>query len=110
MASHDPLKHEGEVRTTFTCTECRKGIVALIDYSINGNHVVECPHCGHQHGRVVADGRITDDRWTSFNGTDATIDVTRARRVWKHSDDALQMETSSAAQFIRQRWLEKNYR
>jgi len=35
---------------------------------INGNHEIECPHCGHIHYRVVEDGRVTDDRYRSSMG------------------------------------------
>jgi len=49
----DHLTFKGEQRTVFQCTECNKGIVALLDYDIDGNHVIECPHCGHEHCRVI---------------------------------------------------------
>jgi len=39
-----------------------------MDMSLNGNHVLKCPNCGHEHCRVVVDGQITDDRWDSRNG------------------------------------------
>lgn len=103
----DHLTHAGEVKTIFNCTECRKSIVALLDYSIAGNHIVECPHCGHEHCRVIENGRITEDRWSSRFGTDKTRDAIKPRRVWKHN--VLQAQTTSASEFIRQRWLEKYY-
>jgi hypothetical protein len=42
-------------------------IYADIDISINGNHIIICP-CGHEHCRVVRNGRITSSRWSSRNG------------------------------------------
>ena len=41
----------------------------LIDLSLNGNHVLKCPNCGHEHCHVVKDGVITEDRWDSRNET-----------------------------------------
>lgn len=98
----DPsLKHTGRVRTDLYCTECNKGFIAELDYDIDGNHVVECPHCGHEHCRVITGGRVTGDRWSS-RAQRVDVDI---RRVWKH--DVLQMQTATASAFIRQLWLEK---
>jgi DNA-directed RNA polymerase subunit RPC12/RpoP len=106
--STDHLTFKGEQRTVFDCTNCSKAIIALLDYSITGNHVVECPHCGHEHCRVITDGKITGDRWDTRHGDDKTRDAKRPRRIWKHN--VLQAEASSASEFIRQRWMERYYR
>lgn len=103
--SRDQLTHSGEHRTIMDCHDCSKQFVALLDYSLSGNHVVECPHCGHHHCRVITNGKVTGDRWDSRWGNDKTKDGINARRVWKH--DVLQMKTTSASEFMRQRWLEK---
>ena len=87
------------------CHECSKGFVALLDYTIQGNHIVNCPHCGHEHCRVIEKGKITEDRWSSRHGSDKDKDGIRARRVWK--SDVLAMKTTSASEFLRARWLEK---
>lgn len=95
----DPQHHEGMVRTDMHCHQCGRGFIAEIDFDTDGNHVVECPHCGHEHCRVIEAGVITSERWDSrFDRV-----VIEPRRVWKH--DSLQMSTSTAAEFIRQRWL-----
>lgn len=101
----DRLVHSGEVKTTMDCHECSKTFVALLDYSITGNHTVECPHCGHGHCRVIEGGRITAERWSSTHGSDKDKDGHKARRIWKH--DVIAAKTSSASEFMRQRWLEK---
>lgn len=49
------------------CHSCGKYVQFNIDISLNGNHVLECPNCGHEHCRVVNDGKITDVRWGSRN-------------------------------------------
>lgn len=100
----DELTFDKETKTIFNCTECSKQVVALLDYSINGNHIIECPHCGHEHCRVIENGKITEDRWSSRYGDDKTRAI-KPRRVWKHN--VLQAKTTSASEFIRQRWLEK---
>lgn len=50
------------------CHNCRKYVQFDLDLSLNGNHVLECPNCKHEHCRVVKDGVITGDRWDSRNG------------------------------------------
>jgi len=102
--SHDPLKHDGEVKTEMDCTHCSKLFVALVDYSLNGNHSIECPFCGHEHQRVVRGGRITGERWGSTSGDKR--DIHKPRNVWK-ADSLVRMETSSASEFMRQRWIDK---
>lgn len=57
------------------CHECKRYVQFPLDLSINGNHVLKCPNCGHEHCRVVLNGRITDDRWDRRNGP--TIQVSR---------------------------------
>lgn len=106
MSIRDWLTHDKETKTVLDCHECSKQFVALLDFAVNGNHVVECPHCGHEHCRVIENGRITEDRWSTRYGTDKSK-AHRPRRVWKHN--VLAAQTSSASEFIRQRWLGKYY-
>ncbi len=97
----DLLENEGLVKTDMHCHQCSKGFVAELDFDIDGNHIVECPHCGHEHCRVIKKGKITDDRWSSRMNR---VDVEK-RSVWKHS--SLQIQTSTASAFIRDSWLKK---
>ena len=101
----DELKFNKETKTVMDCHECSKQFVALLDYSVNGNHIIECAHCGHEHCRVITNGKITGERWSSRHGSDKSRDGIKARRVWKHT--VLQAQTTSASEFIRQRWLER---
>ena len=55
------------------CHACQQYVQFELDLSLNGNHVLECPNCGHEHCRVVRDGRITDIRWASNNGPTYTV-------------------------------------
>lgn len=97
----DLLKSEEPVRTDLHCTECSKNFVAQLDFSLDGNHVVECPYCGHEHYRVITDGKVTEARWRSGLPTNKVPN----RCVWKH--DSQPMITSTASVFIRDRWLNK---
>lgn len=103
--STDHLTYDGEARTIMHCHDCGKEFVALLDYSIAGNHVVECPHCGHEHCRVIEGGKITEDRWSTRHGTDKDRDGIRARRVWK--SNVLPACTSSTSEFLRNRWIDR---
>src|SRR4051812_36105688 len=105
MSLLDHLTFDKEVKTTMHCHECGKQFVALLDYSIDGNHIVECAHCGHEHCRVIEKGKITEERWSTRYGTDKDRDAIRARRVWKSS--VLPAQTTSMSEFIRARWFEK---
>lgn len=89
------------VKTDMHCSHCRKPFVAQLDMSVDGNHVVECPWCGHEHCRRVEAGRVTDDRWSSRL---QRVDVD-ARCVWKSTTEPI--VTSTAAAFLRERWLNR---
>jgi len=98
-AEYDILWGEGLVRSDMNCTNCSKNFIAELDHSIDGNHIVECPYCSHEHCRVIKDGKILSDRWDS---REQRVDVSK-RRVWKHN--VLPMKTSTASAFIREKWL-----
>lgn len=63
-------------RQEIHCHACNQYVQFNMDLSMNGNHVLKCPNCGHEHCRVVKDGKITDDRWDTRNGP--TIPITPA--------------------------------
>lgn len=97
-----PVSGEGLVRTDLHCHQCHKGFIAELDFRLDGNHVLECPHCGHEHCRVINQGVITGDRWDS-RGNRVQVEP---RSVWKSS--VLQAQTSTAAAFIRSAWLNRS--
>lgn len=90
------------VRTDMECTECLKHFIAQLDLSLDGNHIIECPWCGHEHCRVVEHGKVTEDRWSSRVGKRINVD---RRCVWKA--DSRPIITSTAAAFIRDSWLNR---
>ena len=57
-----------EERQEIHCHNCDRYVQFDIDLGLDGNHVLECPNCGHEHCRVVKNGVITGDRWDSRNG------------------------------------------
>jgi DNA-directed RNA polymerase subunit RPC12/RpoP len=96
-----PASGDALERTDCYCTECSKKFIAQLDLALDGNHIIECPYCGHEHCRVVKKGKVTDVRWSSRQ---QRIDVDPSR-VWKSHDSA--MQTSTAASFIREMWLNR---
>lgn len=89
------------VRTDMACTNCPKNFIAQLDMSLDGEHVIECPYCGHEHLRLVRNGEVTYERWGS---RPQRIDVEK-RCVWK--SDSQPVITSTAAAFIRNAWLNR---
>lgn len=57
------------VETEIYCHECEKYFRVNFDINKNGNHVVKCPTCKHEHCRVIEGGRVTSTRWDRRNGT-----------------------------------------
>ena len=103
MGGYSPIEGEDLQRTEIHCHECHKTLVAELDFSITGNHVIECPHCGHEHCRVIEKGKITNDRWDARNTS--TKDI-KARSVWKSS--VIQAKTSTVSKILRDRWLNRS--
>jgi hypothetical protein len=56
-------------RQELYCHNCGKYVQFDVDVSQNGNLILECPNCGHEHCRVIEDGKITERRWDRRNGT-----------------------------------------
>lgn len=60
-------------RQELHCHNCGRYVQFDVDMSLNGNHVFNCPVCGHEHCRVVKDGIITGERWDQRNGNTTYI-------------------------------------
>lgn len=93
-------EYSGKVRTDMLCTNCHKDFIATIDFDVNGNHEIVCPICGHSHYRVITKGEITSDRWDSASDTSIKD---QTQRLW--SDESRKLNTSSASNYLRERWL-----
>ncbi|MGB7281576.1 MAG: hypothetical protein WBE13_04870 [Candidatus Acidiferrum sp.] len=55
-------------RQELYCHACDRYVQFEIDLALDGNHVLNCPNCNHEHCRVVRGGKITDIRWDQRNG------------------------------------------
>ncbi len=94
------------VRTDMVCTNCSKNFIAQLDLGLDGDHVVECPYCWHEHCRTIKSGVVTEARWSSRgNRSPNTIMVDRGS-VWKSEHEPI--VTSMASAFIRDRWLNRS--
>lgn len=100
--SNDLTRRTGQVRTDLHCTHCEKNFVATIDYDIDGNHIIECPYCTHEHCRVIQGGVVTSDRWSSRM---QRVDV-KPRSAWSHQ--SLPVKTTVVSEFLRDRWLNRS--
>ena len=58
------------------CHACGQDMRFELDLDIGGNHVLNCPRCGHEHCRVVKNGRVTGDRWAQRNGPTIAVTTT----------------------------------
>lgn len=101
------LRKEGLTRTDLYCHSCEEkklpyNFIATIDFSLNGNHEIECPRCGHIHYRLIKDGVVTDIRYSSGYPTHKV----ERREVWK-SQTTPNVTTSVASSFIRDLWLRR---
>jgi hypothetical protein len=81
------------------CTECGKNFIAELDFNVDGNNIIECPWCGHEHCRTIKKGVVTGERWDSRV---QRVKVDK-RSVWKSEKEPI--VTSTAAAFLRNRWL-----
>ena len=55
-------------RQELYCHACERYVQFQIDIELDGNHVLHCPNCDHEHCRVVRQGVVTDIRWDQRNG------------------------------------------
>lgn len=84
-------------RQELYCHNCRKYVQFDVDLSLNGNHVIECPSCKHEHCRKIKDGIITEDRWDSrntdnsfyLNATNITYTVTSTYDYYSSTDSTI---------------------
>jgi hypothetical protein len=49
---------------------CHIFVLANLDTSLNGEHVIVCPKCHHRHYRKVENGQITDFRHSRGDAVD----------------------------------------
>lgn len=94
------------IRSEIGCHECSKQFVAELDITVDGDYIIECPHCAHEHYRSVRKGKVTEGRWGSQRHQNAKR--LGPRSVWKSS--VIKAQTSTVAWHIRERWLNRSDR
>ena len=90
------------IRTDMNCHQCSKNFIAQLESELDGNHIVECPYCGHEHCRVIKDGKVTGDRWDT---REQRVDGRAFRSTWK--SDSQPIVTSVASAFLREAWMSR---
>jgi len=63
-------------RQELHCHNCNQYVRFSVDLSWTGRFVLNCPNCGHEHCRIIAKGRITEERWDRRNGGQTYIITT----------------------------------
>ena len=96
------------VKFEFHCQICYKYFDIKLNTTLNGNHRIHCPSCGHIHYRYVKDGKITEDRFTDKPNSILIDDI----YPMKSSCRDFQTETSedcvqTGEGFMRRLWAEK---
>ncbi len=96
-------------RQELHCHNCDQYVQFDLDTSIDGNHVLNCPNCEHEHCRVVKNGKITDIRWDQRNGpaiyiSSGTITCTGTSTYTAYISTSTTV-TSSGTMFLYQSWM-----
>ena len=81
------------------CHACNKYVQFELDMGVNGNHVLNCPNCNHEHCRVVRDGMITGERWDARNGPSVFVSSTTT------SGTAMYDTSSSSTTYLSLSWV-----
>lgn len=101
----DMYRSHGLTRSDMYCHDCSKNFVAIVNHDLDGQHVIECPHCAHKHYRIIKSGAVTGERHSS----DSTLKEHRAktdrRGMWKSTSEPV--AASSASHFMRDMWLRR---
>lgn len=100
------IKQSGFVRTDMSCHSCSHNFYALLDFDLNGDHEVECPWCGHIHYRKIADGFVTESRY-SYDPRSQKASDTDDRNVWKAKTVRI-AAAPTAALLLRDLWLRRS--
>lgn len=91
----------------FYC-HCGKYFDVKLNMSLNGNHRIHCPDCGHIHYRKIENGQITGDRFTENLDSPLVDDLYPMKAACRDfqkeiHDDCAETE----AGFMKRLWKEK---
>lgn len=96
-----------EVRSELWCHGCDSYVQFTLDDSLNGNHVIICPKCKHEHFRYVEDGkiqgigRIAPVGNYTFKTTNVTRSAGSSYDLYKDGAN----ETATGSTFTYQSWM-----
>jgi hypothetical protein len=76
-----PPDNNGRVLCEFYCSACYGYVYVKLNTVLEGNHVVNCPNCGHKHYRFIKDGLITDCRF--HDGHNIADEIVPMRSAWQ---------------------------
>ncbi len=89
------------MRSDMYCHGCAKDFSIDIDMQADGNHVFKCPHCQHEHCRVVKDNVVTDERWDRRNGNAGMVYYPK---VYNSSPNTSMYVVTGGCTFISDSW------
>ena len=93
-------------RQEIHCHACNKWVQFEIDLELDGNHVLRCPNCDHEHCRVVKKGEITDIRWDRRNGPTITIQYATYTQTAFYISTCVQTnQTSYIGSYLSDLWM-----
>lgn len=103
------IRPERIERQELSCHACQRYVQFAIDVSVNGNHVLHCPNCGHEHCRVVKDGVITDIRWGQRNGPTYQIVNATSSTTAVYTYLTGSTTTASTTSILYNSWMNRTY-
>jgi len=62
----------------FSCTNCGWWNYPMLSDHMDGNYVIQCGNCGHEHYRTIEKGKVTDKRHSTEKAVTDLIHVMRS--------------------------------
>jgi len=94
-----------EVRSELWCHGCDSYVQFTLDDSLDGNHEIVCPKCGHIHYRFVNKGEVTGGKYLPGYAVNSptSISYTTTSTYATYSSGGTAGATGGA--FIYQSWM-----
>lgn len=92
-------------RQELWCHDCQHYVQFDLDMELNGNHVLHCPNCGHEHCRVVENGRITSERWDHRNGNIGATHFISSTATTFTTTSTFDTSASNTSVFLYSSWM-----
>ncbi len=95
-------------KVEFYCSSCGKYFDIKMNMSLNGNHRVHCPNCGHIHYRKIENGEITGDRFFDNQNSPIVDDLRPMLASCRdYQEETTEDNLQTANGFMRRLWKEK---